>query len=95
MKKQIFYESNIKSMILKSDVKNNEYGVEVIAQPNHKILGKRLGKGVKDVAKALTGLKQSELIDFMEKKQMKILDYDIYEEDLTLSYTIDAKFSSI
>eukprot|EP01035_Chromulina_nebulosa_P017859 gene17859-23472_t len=53
-------------------------------QPNFKDLGKRLGKDMKNVAKAITELTHNQIVDFMNTGSINILGYDLNTEHLVV-----------
>ena len=52
--------------------------------PNWKDLGKRLGKRMKDVAKAITDLTQQDIVAFMESGRIVLCDFELTKEDLVV-----------
>jgi len=53
-------------------------------QPNFKDLGKRLGKDMKNVAKAINDLTHNQIVDFMNTGSINILGYDLNTEHLVI-----------
>jgi len=62
-------------------------------QPNWKDLGKRLGKKMKDVAKAINELAYSEITDFMKSGVIEICGFSLTKEDIVVKreFNGDAK----
>ena len=52
--------------------------------PNWKDLGKRLGKRMKDVAKAITDLTQDEIVRFMDCGTIELCGFELTKEDLVV-----------
>ena len=52
--------------------------------PNWKDLGKRLGKKMKDVAKAITDLTQKDIVQFMESGIITLCGFDLTKDDLVV-----------
>lgn len=61
--------------------------------PNWKDLGKRLGKSMKDVAKAINELSKEAIVDFMKSGKMTVCGFDLNAEDIVVKreFAGDAK----
>lgn len=61
--------------------------------PNWKDLGKRLGKKMKEVAKAISDLKHEEIVEFMQRGVITLCGFDLNKEDLVVKreFNGDAK----
>lgn len=61
--------------------------------PNWTVLGRRLGKSMKDVAKAITELTQAQIVSFMEAGVVTLCGFDLTTDDLVVKreFSGDAK----
>jgi len=80
MEEIIREELNVKDVLFKE---NEEDLVTYSAKPNYKVLGKKLGKHMKSVAKKIELLKMSEIQSMMEGSTLYI-DYDEGSLELTI-----------
>ena len=63
--------------------------------PNWKDLGKRLGKQMKDVAKAINELTQEQVVAFMNDGVMHVCGFELTKDDIVVKreFSGDAKVS--
>ena len=80
MEEIIREELNVKDVLFKE---NEEDLVEYSAKPNYKVLGKKLGKHMKSVAKKIEALSMNEIQSLMEGATLYI-EYDDGSLELTL-----------
>ncbi|XP_020298336.1 probable isoleucine--tRNA ligase, cytoplasmic [Pseudomyrmex gracilis] len=92
MESYILAELNIKNMVVSTD--KRKYYVLLRAEPDHKILGARLRSDFKQVALAIRELSDSQLSEFLVKKEIDVLGHKLGVKDLRLMYHFDEKHNN-
>ena len=67
------------------------YGVQLKAQPDHKVLGARLKGAFQTVAKEIDKLSDEQLASFQKEGHIEVGGHTLGPDDLRLMYTFDTK----
>ncbi|XP_071488561.1 isoleucine--tRNA ligase, cytoplasmic-like [Diadema antillarum] len=86
LEKYIIEELNVRKVTTSQD--KAKYRVELHAEPDHMILGKRLKGDFKRVAAAIQKLSDAQLEGFLAKGEIEVEGYTLGKDDLRLSYTM-------
>ncbi|KAK2534458.1 Iars [Columba livia] len=87
LEKYILEELNVRQVTLSTN--KDKYGVQLRAEPDHMVLGKRLKGAFKLVMAAIKELKSEQLEEFQETGTIVVEGHELHTEDLRLMYTFD------
>ncbi|NXU53557.1 SYIC protein, partial [Turnix velox] len=87
LEKYILEELNVRQVTLSTN--KDKYGVQLRAEPDHMVLGKRLKGAFKPVMAAIKELKSEQLEKFQETGTIVVEGHELHGEDLRLMYTFD------
>jgi isoleucyl-tRNA synthetase len=68
----------------------HKYGVQLKAEPDHKVLGARLKGAFKAAMDAIRQLTDDQLTEFQRTGQLEVAGQCLNREDLRLMYTVNA-----
>jgi len=80
-------ELNVRTVTMTAD--KRKYGVQLRAEPDHKVLGARLKAAFKTVLSAVKDLTDDQLTTFQQTGRMSVCGHELGPDDLRLIYTFD------
>ncbi|XP_059505809.1 isoleucine--tRNA ligase, cytoplasmic isoform X2 [Stegostoma tigrinum] len=83
----ILEELNVRKLTLSTD--KGKYGIQLRAEPDHMVLGKRLKSAFKSVTAAIKALQSTQLEEFQKTGTIVVEGHELHEEDLRLLHTFD------
>lgn len=81
-------ELNVRTVTVSND--KHKYGVQLKAEPDHKVLGARLKGAFKAAMDAIRLLTDDQLTEFQRTGQLEVAGQCLTREDLRLMYTVNA-----
>ncbi|XP_025107548.1 isoleucine--tRNA ligase, cytoplasmic-like [Pomacea canaliculata] len=85
LEKYILEELNIRSLTVTSD--KQKYGVQLRAEPDHKVLGAKLKGALKAVSEQIRQLTDEQLTAFLQTGTISVGGYTLGSEDLRVMFT--------
>ncbi|XP_070193742.1 isoleucine--tRNA ligase, cytoplasmic-like isoform X2 [Littorina saxatilis] len=85
----ILEELNVRTLTTTTD--KEKYGVQLKAEPDHKVLGSKLKGEFKAVSEEIRGLSDSQLTAFLQTGTVKVKGYDLETEDLRVMFSVSEK----
>jgi isoleucyl-tRNA synthetase len=80
-------ELNVRKVTVTSD--KHKYGVQLRAEPDHKVLGGRLKGAFKAVLNAIKELSDDQLVQFQLTGSISVAGHELGVEDLRIIHTFD------
>ncbi|XP_072438231.1 isoleucine--tRNA ligase, cytoplasmic isoform X2 [Chiloscyllium punctatum] len=87
LEKYILEELNVRQLTLSTD--KGKYGIQLRAEPDHMVLGKRLKGAFKSVTAAIKALQSTQLEEFQKTGTIVVEGHELHEEDLRLMHKFD------
>lgn len=78
-------EVNVKEVVF---LEKEEEFVTMVAKPNFRILGKKVGARMKEVGALIAALTRAQLMQFLEKKELEVQGFLLTEEDLVIEHVV-------
>ncbi|KAF7668411.1 hypothetical protein LDENG_00011060 [Lucifuga dentata] len=92
LQKYILEELNVRQLTLSTD--KDKYGIQLRAEPDHMVLGKRLKGAFKAVTASIKDLTSEQLEAFQKTGSITVDGHELHEEDLRLMYTFNQSSDS-
>ena len=79
-------ELNVRMLTTTTD--KEKYGVQLRAEPDHKVLGFKLKGEFKAVSEEIRSLSDSQVTTFLQTGTIKVRGYDLEREDLRVMFSV-------
>ena len=77
--------------VLTTTTDKEKYGVQLKAEPDHKVLGSKLKGQFKAVSEEIRSLSDSQVTSFLQTGTIKVGGYDLGREDLRVMFNVAAQ----